>query len=209
MEHVGQDSVSPNSSKRNWIKVLVLCAASLFFVFFFLRVLFYGGIEGAIHGCEYTEVMVPIPDVLIGASIYMESGAYLVQGPPMHEECGDVQGTTPMFVNEETVDNITVGAKYFEDRGKVVQRYEGERRFTLRGIIAKHKHGLSTVDSGGGPLYRLVLVDGGGKEYRVNTVALPVMEQHIQEGDLVLTYQTPQMTTPGLLTWSYFEDSLR
>lgn len=170
-----------------------------------LFVVFYGIYYGAYYGfrfppCVYTDEEASIPEDLQNADILLEENVYLARG-------NDPDNCSPMLksikneiVDTETIGNITVGEKYFTERGLTVEPLTSGKTFKLIKIVAVTKHGLSTIDSGSGPLYYLVLKDEQGIIYQIHTASLGS-----DEDEAFLSFSNNGVRQ-GMLSWEYFVD---
>ena len=134
------------------------------------RYLYYGSIT---RSCIYTEITFPIPDQLAKGEIVVAKDAYLAVGREKEYACLQVFGSIDReIVGPESINNPTIGRKYFTDRGLTVESLKTGNAFRITGVIAVTKYGISTIDSGPGPVYYLILKDRNNISYQIATVSL-------------------------------------
>lgn len=156
----------PKSSLRR--KILFLAGSALV-----LAALFYFAIYGLrFPPCVYTNEITTTPPELVGTTVVLEKDQYIGRGLEKGQ-CGPLlRGIDNHIIDSEPINNLTIGRKYFESRGLTVGILSKGKRFRLERIVAQTKHGLSTIDSGPGPIYYLILSDDEGVLYEIATTFL-------------------------------------
>jgi len=151
------------------------------------RYVYYGSLT---RNCIYTENSLPVPEQLIRGEIVVARDAYLAIGHDRGHACLKSFGSIGReIVEPETINNITVGRKYFTSRGLAVESLKKGKTFRVVDVIAVTKHGLSTFDSGPGPIYYLILKDQNNLLYQIATVSLG-----LNKGDQFLSFKDPSQT---------------
>ncbi len=134
------------------------------------RYLYYGSTT---RYCIYTETTLPIPGPLTNGEITVAKDAYLAVGYEKEFACLQNFGSIDReIVGPESINNLTIGRKYFTGRGLAVESLKKGNSFRITGVIAVTKHGISTIDSGPGPIYYLILKDRNNNSYKIATVSL-------------------------------------
>ncbi|GEM_PF-2020545 len=133
------------------------------------RFIYFGSI---IRNCIYTEQTVPMkPSVATARAIFVGPAAIV-------SEAYDPYKCLPGFVS---VENQIMQSKYkiIHDNGsaidpKKITYVDAKSKIELRPVrlVAVTKHGISTIDSGGGPIIHLILKDPHGAYYQIPTVYL-------------------------------------
>ena len=145
------------------------------------RYIYYGSLT---KKCIYSEESLPIIKKLSKGEFLIAKDAYLAIGKDADYSCLQNFGNIDReIVGPETVNNITIGRKYFTNRGLTVKSLKKGFSFRLIDIIAITKHGISTIDSGPGPIYYLILKDENNISYQIATVSLGLNKE-----DLFLSY---------------------
>lgn len=160
--------------------IFILLSVTLVFYLGY-RLVWYGSLT---RSCIHTEEHFPVPDQLAKGELMVAKDAYLAKGYDPEYSClQDFGRIDKEIVNPEEVNNITVGRRYFIDRGLTVESLKKGTSFRVVDIIAVSEHGISTIDSGGGPTYYLILKDRGGAVYQMATVSLGM-----DESDLFMSF---------------------
>lgn len=179
------------------LRKLIFFAAAAGSAWAGLRFIYYGSI---FRSCVYTE-RASLPDgELVGGKIVLFKNAFLAVGKDPEYGCLPGLGTVNLeLIGPEIISNVTVGKAYFERQGRAVSSINaGSKEFQVKKIFAVRKHGITTVDSGSGPLTVLLLRDSQGTEYKVATV-LTGLNADNRFLKLVTT------TSETILSPSYFE----
>lgn len=141
--------------------------------------------------CVYTEELLPVPEQLIDGEIVVFKRAYLAFGNNKDYSCLKILGNIDReIVSPEAISNITIGRRYFTDKGLTVKPLKIGSRFSIADIVAVTKHGITTIDSGPGPIYHLILKGQNDVLYQIATVSLGLNKR-----DLFLSYVDPTQTS--------------
>ena len=145
---------------------IILCLASCQYIY-------YGSL---FRQCIYTEKQITIPQQFVDAKLVLLKKAYIAEGDDLTYKCLPELGKIQyQLVAPSTIENITIGKRYFEKNGQNVKALKvGEKEFTLKKVISVTKHGITTTVSGSGPLNYLILTDAQGKKYKILTVDLGI-----------------------------------
>ncbi len=162
-------------------KIFIILFSFIFFLFLGLRYIYYGSLTTS---CIYTEESLPVIDKLSNGEFVIAKDAYLAIGKNDDYSCLQIfDNIDREIVGPETINNITIGRKYFTNRGLSVKSLKKGSSFRLTDIIAITKHGISTIDSGPGPIFYLILKDKNNISYQIATVSLGLNKE-----DLFLSY---------------------
>lgn len=136
------------------------------------RYVYYGSLT---RSCIYTENKILVPAQLAKSEIVVAKDAYLAVGVDKEDACLKYFGSIDReIVSPESINNLTVGRRYFTNRGLAVESLKKGASFHVVDVVAVTKHGISTIDSGGGPIYYLVLKDKNNISYKIATVSLGI-----------------------------------
>ena len=154
-----------------------LTVLKFFFVAFFVVagyfLLHYIGYGSFTRNCIYTEKEIPVPPEFAGGKIVVFQKAYQAIGKNVEASCLPILGKIDkQLVGPETMNNLTIGRGYFEERGQYIADVEINKMLRVERIFAVTKHGINTIDSGPGPIHYLVLSDDVGELYQIATVSL-------------------------------------
>jgi len=134
-------------------------------LFFGLRTCYYGS---PIRSCIYTEEKVPLPPVVKTSQIFLIKPVVVVNDGSPEYSC---------LTEMRTISNKLVEQKYAYIYKNMEQRTitpSDGMTFEAVQLIAVTKHGITTIDSGSGPIYYLILKDQSGTYYQVATVGLGI-----------------------------------
>lgn len=149
--------------------------------------------------CRYTEDSLEIPEELRGAKFYLEKDANVVVGENIEYSCLRAIGKINNDIwSRESMVSFTSS---FTHEGRTIESLKAGNVFTLEKIIAVTKHGISTVDSGPGPIYFLVFEDGKDIQYR----AAPG-DFGIDEKESIMRFEGSN--GKGYVSYTYFEEYL-
>jgi len=152
------------------------------------RYVYYGSLT---RNCIYTENKLPIPEQLTKGEIVVAKDAYLAVGKDKEYACLKNFGSIDReIVGAESINNLTIGRRYFTDRGLAVESLKKRASFRVVDVVAVTKHGLTTIDSGSGPIYYLILKDKNNISYQIATVSLGLNKE-----DLFLSFVDSSQTT--------------
>ncbi len=125
--------------------------------------------------CVYSERNLPAPTDLANREFVVANGAYVAVGRGGDYSCLEKLGSIErQIVGPDAIENYSIGRKYFTSQGLKVETLKKGMTFRLTGVIAASKHGISTIDSGSGPIYFLILKDRNDTLYRIPTVGLGI-----------------------------------
>ena len=136
-----------------------------------LRFIYFGSI---VRNCVYTEQMILMKPSLATARVIFVGPAAIVS--EVYEPYKCLSGFA-------SVENQIMPAKYElrHDDGTVIDLkkityVDAKSRVELRpvNLVAITKHGITTIDSGGGPILHLILKDAHGVLYQIPTVYLGI-----------------------------------
>lgn len=137
----------------------------------------YGSIT---RNCIYTEKHLPVPEQLAKGKIVVAKDAYLAIGHDNEYAClKNFESIEREIIGPETINNITIGRHYFTERGLRVESLKKGASFHVTGVIARTKHGITTVDSGPGPIYYLILKDQNNISHQIATVSLGLNKEDL------------------------------
>src|SRR3989344_4484047 len=152
------------------------------------RYVYYGSLT---RNCIYTENKLPVPEQLIKGKIVIAKDAYLAVGIDKEYSCLKNFGSIDRkIVGPESINNLTVGRRYFTNKGLAIETLKIGASFRVADVIAVTKHGLTTIDSGSGPIYYLILKDQNNISYKIATVSLGPNKE-----DLFLSFIDSSQTT--------------
>jgi len=183
--------------KSTWRRNLILVIGVVVTLYVLFHVAFYGF---QLDSCEYSNEIVTTPPELIGTTIVLEKDEYIGRGHDANNCAAPLSGITNEIIGDESINNVTIGQKYFESLGLTVETLKKGRSFQLVEIVAQTKHGLGTIDSGPGPIYYLTLRDENGGLYQVATVELGFDDKESFFG----VYKNS--TKVANLSWNYFQN---
>jgi hypothetical protein len=181
--------------KQKTIVILLVIVAVLYLGG---RYVYYGSFT---RNCIYTEESFPVPEQLKTGTIVIAKAAY--QGAGMDKEHGCLEnfsGIDREIIAPESINNITIGKEYYTEKGIAVEPLNIGTAFRVVGMISVTKHGISTIDSGPGPIHYLILEDQGGRRYQIATVMLG-----INKTDLFLSYRDSGSSADMPLTPYHFD----
>ncbi len=142
--------------------------------FFILALFFYFITYGfTFPPCPYTETVAETPPELVGATVQLDKDQWVGMGM-RKGACGKfIKSIENHIINNESINNITVGKKYFEGRGLTVEVLARGEMFKVEKVVAKRNHSLlSRIFEGSSTIYYLILRDANGELYEVATVFL-------------------------------------
>lgn len=169
-------------------KIIIILLAAVGFLYLGGHYVFYGSLT---RNCIYTENKLPIPEQLSKGKVVVARDAYIAFGHDKEYGCLKNFGNIDReIIDPETINNITIGRKYFTDRGLTVESLKKNTSFRIVDVISVTKHGLSTIDSGPGPIYYLILKDQKDILYRIATVSLG-----LNKGDQFLAFDDLSQTS--------------
>jgi hypothetical protein len=159
------------------LKTLAIILSVALILYFGMRYAYYGSIT---EDCNYTEKRLPAPKQLAEGKIVVAKDAYIAIGQDPEYTCLDNLGKIDRkIVGPEAISNTTIGKDYFINRGLSIEPLKKGSSFNLIDVIAVTKHGITTVDSGPGPIYYLILKDSINALYNIATVSLGLNEEDL------------------------------
>ncbi len=177
----------------------VIIITGVFVMFIIGHILIYGRFN--LSNCIYTEKLLETPSELQNYYIKLEQDMYVAVGKnPSH--CSDsFKNVSHEIINPEDIANTTVGKDYFINQGRTVSSLVSGQIFSIDKIVSQTQHGISTIDSGPGPIVYLILKDNRGVLYEIADVSLEDINQ--KAGPFFGIYQNGQRTKT--LTADMFE----
>lgn len=175
-------------------------------VLFFITVTLYFCGHYVLYGsftrnCIYTEESLPVPEQISKGTLVVTKEVYVGTGQDPENSCLKNLGTIGReIINSESIDNVTVGKRYYTDKGLAVEPLSLGTTFRVVGMLSIKKHGISTIDSGSGPINYLILEDRNGIKHQIATSGLGINSE-----DLFLTYSEPGQPRAMLLSPFYFD----
>lgn len=140
-------------------------------VYLGLRYIYFGSI---VRDCIYTEHEIQMkPGMITGKLLFVDSAAIITESYQPYE-------CVPGF---KSIKNQIVQSKYaikHDDGSPVdpqkIKYVDANSKIELQPVrlLAVSKHGITTIDSGGGPILHLILKDQEGTFYQVPTVYLGI-----------------------------------
>src|SRR6516164_5842703 len=149
-------------------KKLIILLFVLLVVYLGGHYVYYGSLT---RNCIYTEKELPVPEQLAKGAIVVAKDAYVAIGQDGEYSCLPRMGSIDREVVEPA--EINKGLKsYYTNRGLRVEPLKKGTSFQAIGVMAVHKYGLTTLDSGGGPIYWVILKDENNLIYQVASFGL-------------------------------------
>lgn len=131
------------------------------------------------RNCIYTENRLPIPEGLPKGKVVVSRYTYLATGPDKELIClKDLGSIEREIVGAWVINNSSIGPGAYTKRGSL-ELLEKGTTYSIVGAIAVTKHGLSTFDSGKGPIYYLVLEDENKVTYQIGVPLLGINDQDL------------------------------
>ncbi len=181
---------------------MLTVASALYFVGHYIG---YGSLT---RNCVYTEQVLTVPEHLSEGEIVVVKDAYLATGHDKEYSClKEFRNIDKEIVGPESINNITIGRKYFTSKGLEVTSLKKGEVFRAVSVIAVTKHGISTIDSGSGPIYYLVMKDQNNTFYQIATVSMG-----LNDSDLFLSFvdgahisEALATSSVKLISWESFD----
>jgi hypothetical protein len=147
-------------------KIIIFSVVSIFALFFI------PGVGSHIYNykfnrCIYTEEILIIPDELVRVELNLENNTYMVKGDSSNHCTKILKGVSRELISNIQLKNNYINLGNHYNKGIITEPISMGKSFKLEKIIAETKHGFSTIDSGNGPLYYLILKDEQGLEYKL------------------------------------------
>lgn len=169
------------------LKKIVIGILGLVVVAVAARYSYYGSLS---RSCIYTEEEKTISARFQSAKLFLFKPAAVISGPSEDYACLPMMSQYTNHIVEVQYSNHEKGEKSLIDE-------KSNLEFQIVKYISVHKHGITTMDSGPGPIDYLILKDQSGKRYRVATVSLGInrdsdefLKASTSEGDEVLSPET-------------------
>lgn len=138
----------------------------------FIKFVYYGSLT---RNCIYTEKSFPIPAGLEGKKLLLTKDVYVATGKDKSYACLDeFNRVNRVIIDPASTNNITIGNKYYTERGLQVESVKKGKEFEVVGVVSTAKHGILTIDSGGGQEHFLILKDSKGILYKIFWVSLGI-----------------------------------
>lgn len=154
-------------------KIIII---SLAIIGFYLggHYIYYGSFT---RNCIFTEKILPTPEQLAKGEIVVVKDAYLAVGYDKLWDytCLKTFGSIDREIVEPADINpfgTGIGRDHFIDSGLTVVSLKKGTSFHVVDIIEVTKHGITTIDSGPGPSYYLILKDNNNISYQISTASL-------------------------------------
>ncbi len=150
--------------KRFTVPVLILLCLGYASVKFIA----YGSI---FRSCNYTEESIAVPEDLRSAVIVFTKDTQLATGKNFEYGCLTELGKIEReILPPDQINNETINTMYERNGLKLEASQARSKQYRVINIYAVTKHGISTIDSGPGPEFFLVLSDENGQRYEFATV---------------------------------------
>lgn len=135
------------------------------FIFALGRFVYYGSLT---RSCIYTEKSFPVPVGLEGKKLIVAKDAYAAIGQEdIDASClTEFNKIDKQIINQESINNITIGRNYFTNRGLKIEKLKKGMEFTVVGVIASEKHGITNIEDSG-PIHYLILKNDAGDLYKM------------------------------------------
>ncbi len=160
--------------KPKTITILFFSALVLYFAGHYIG---YGSLT---NNCVYTEKQLPVPEQLSRGEIVIQKDAYVAIGHDAEYSClKDFGKIDKEIVDPASVNNPSVGRRYYTSRGLSLESLKRGEVFRVVGVVLVNKHGISTMDSGGGPIDYLILRDKNNALYQIATVSFGINDSDV------------------------------
>lgn len=120
--------------------------------------------------CTYTENEIHMNEEMLNSKIYFTRSAAVIENIEHEYSCLDKMS----FIHKKIIQNKNVADYKYQITDKNI-KYLNENsliEFTPVKLLAISKHGITSIDSGTGPINYLILKDQNGEFYEVATVSL-------------------------------------
>lgn len=136
-------------------KIIIILLLVIFALYLGGHYVFYGSLT---RNCIYTEKKLPVPEQLTKGMVVVAKDAYLAVGHDKNYACLKYFGSIDRkIVGPATIYNLTIGKHYFTNKGLTVESLKKGALFQVTDVVAVTKHGITTIDSGSGPIYYIIL----------------------------------------------------
>ena len=125
--------------------------------------------------CIYSEKELPVPEQLTKGEIVVAKNAYLAVGRDKNHGClKKLSIVDRKIVRSGEEQYYTYGSNVL-----VIEPLKQNFSFQIVGIVAVTKHGITTIDSGSGPIYYLILKDKNNILYKIATVSFGLNQEDL------------------------------
>jgi hypothetical protein len=169
------------------LKKIVIGVVGLVVVAVATRYSYYGSFT---RSCIYTEEERTVSARFLSAKIFLFKQAAVLSGTTEEYACLPIMSQYDNRIVEVQYAGNEKGQKSLIDE-------KSNLEFQIIKYVSVKKHGITTMDSGSGPIDYLILKDQSGKIYRVATVSLGInrdsdefLKASTTEGDEVLSPET-------------------
>ncbi|WP_413584295.1 hypothetical protein [Bdellovibrio sp. HCB274] len=143
------------------ISVIFCCV----FVLGGLRFCYYGSLS---RSCIYTENEVPLSAEILSSKVRFIKPAAILRAPEPGYSCLEQMAKIPNQIVQ------TESARYYPNIKSDLVGADSALELTPIKLIDVTKHGITTMDSGPGPIRHLILQDQSGSLYQAATVSLGI-----------------------------------
>ena len=126
-----------------------------------VRTCYYGSI---FRSCIYTEKEIALLPEIKKSTITLIHPASIMEGPSPGYQCLQQMGSIKNEIRSME------DAKYFPERRHRLM--DDSTKLQPTKLIAVTRHGFTTIDSGPGPIFQLILRDRSGALYSIPTIGL-------------------------------------
>ncbi|QDK45838.1 hypothetical protein DOM22_12095 [Bdellovibrio sp. ZAP7] len=169
------------------LQKIVLAVVGIVIVAIAARYSYYGSL---VRSCIYTEEEKTVAPRFKDAKIHLFRQAAVISGPTEEYACLPLMNQFTNRIQEVQYAHHDKGDKTLIDE-------KSNLEFSIVRYISVTKHGITTIDSGKGPIDYLILQDQLGKFYRVAVVSLGInrdsdeyLKASTSEGEEVLSPET-------------------
>lgn len=181
---------------------MIILPAVLGVLYFSGQYVYYGSLT---RSCIYTSNKISVPEEIAGGEIIVARDSYVATGVDEEYSClKNFRNIDNEIVGPENINNPTISRRYYIDKGLSLKKLIKGTSFKVVAIISVTKHGISTIDSGPGPIYFLILKDNSGVLYKIATVSFGFNKE-----DLFLAFINNKETAGsslGLLNYESFDE---
>lgn len=149
-------------------RIFLICIIPIFLLLI-ARTCYYGA---PFRSCVYTEKSFPLPESLTHAKAHFIREAAIVNGVDKNYECLMELGKITNQI--ASLQDAHISSYYTIDPKIIPVNEKSDLELEPVKLISTMKHGLSTIDSGPGPIEFLVLKDKEGHLYKVAGVSLGI-----------------------------------
>lgn len=147
--------------KKYWILITIIG------FLFFIHYIIYGSL---FKTCIYTENEIQMNQEILNSKIYLTRSAVVIENIEHEYSCLDKMSLIHKKIIQDK--NITDYRYQINDKNIKYLNEKSPIEFTPIKLLAISKHGITSIDSGAGPINYLILKDQNGEFYEVATVSL-------------------------------------